>query len=207
MLANSSSCIDLIFTDQPSLIVDCGIHPSLHPNCHHQIVYCKLDLKIVYPPPYQRHVWDFKRANIDSIRKAIKMIDWHFMLLNKNVHEQVSTFNTTLMDIFSNYIPNKYITVDDKNPPWMTEAIKNKINLKKSLSRSKNFIGLQNLAIEILELISIRKEEYYNNLSKKLNDPNTSAKTYCLTLKSYYKGNRVALIPPLLVNNKIVLFH
>ena len=204
MLANSSSCIDLIFTDQPSLIVDCGIHPSLHPNCHHQIVYCKLDLKIVYPPPYQRHVWDFKRANIDSIRKAIKMIDWHFMLLNKNVHEQVSTFNTTLMDIFSNYIPNKYITVDDKNPPWMTEAIKNKINLKKSLSRSKNFIGLQNLAVEISELISIRKEEYYNNLPKKLNDPNTNAKTYWLILKSFYKGNRVPLIPPPLVNNEIV---
>ena len=122
-----------------------------------------------------RKNWDFKRANTDSIRKAIKMIDWHFMLLNKNVHEQVSTFNTTLMDIFSNYIPNKYITVDDKDPPWMTEAIKNKINLKKSLSRSKNFIGLQNLAVEISELISIRKEEYYNNLSKKLNDPNTSA--------------------------------
>ena len=44
------------------------------------------------------------------------MIDWHFMLLNKNVHEQVSTFNTTLMDIFSKNIPNKYITVDDKTP-------------------------------------------------------------------------------------------
>ena len=49
------------------------------------------------------------------------------MLLNKDVHGQVSTFNATLMNIFSNYIPNKYITVDDKDPPWMTEAIKNKI--------------------------------------------------------------------------------
>ena len=65
------------------------------------------------------------------------MIDWHFMLLNKNVHEQVSTFNTTWMNIFSNYIPCKYITVDDKDPlpQWMTGAITNKINLKKSLSR------------------------------------------------------------------------
>ena len=52
LLANSSSCIDLIFTDQPNLVTDCGIHPSLHPNCHHQIIYCKLNLKIVYPPPY-----------------------------------------------------------------------------------------------------------------------------------------------------------
>ena len=38
LLANSSSCIDLLFTDQPSLIVDCGIHPSFHSNCHHQIL-------------------------------------------------------------------------------------------------------------------------------------------------------------------------
>ena len=87
LLANSSSCIDLIFTDQPSLVVDCGTHSSLHPNCHHQIVYCKLDLKFIYPPPYQRCVWDFKRANIDSIRKAVKMVDWHFMFMNKTIYD------------------------------------------------------------------------------------------------------------------------
>ena len=83
----------------------------------------------------------------------------------------------------------------------MMGAIKNKINLKKSFF--KKFHWTTNLAIEVSELISIRKEEY-NNLSKKLNDPNTSAKTYWSILKSYYKDNRVPLIPPLLVNNKIV---
>ena len=75
---------------------------------------------MIYPPPYQRYVWDFKRARTDSIRKAIKMVDWNFMFLNKNVHEQVLILKTTLMNIFSNYVPNKYITVDDKDPPWMT---------------------------------------------------------------------------------------
>ena len=62
-LKNSSSCIDLIFTDQPNLITDSGTHPSLHPNCHHNITFCKINLKIIYPPPYRRLVWDFKRAN------------------------------------------------------------------------------------------------------------------------------------------------
>ena len=62
------------------------------------------------------------------------MIDWHFMLLNKNFHQQVSTFNTTMMNIFSNYIPSKYITVDDKDFPWMTGAIKNKINEDQEIS-------------------------------------------------------------------------
>ena len=204
LLANSSSCIDLIFTDQPSLVVDCGTHPSLHPNCHHQIMYCKLDLKLAYPPPYQRHVWDFKRANIDLIRKAVKMVDWHFMFMNKTVHEQVTVFNTILINIFSNYIPNKYIIIDDIDPPWMTKAIKDKINAKKSLCKSKKFIELQNLAIDISEMISIRKNEYYDHLSKKLNNPNTSAKSYWSILKSFYKGSKVPLIPPLLVNNKTV---
>ena len=62
------------------------------------------------------------------------MIDWHFMLLNKNFNQQVSTFNTTMMNIFSNYTPSKYITVDDKDFPWMTEAIKNKINEDQEIS-------------------------------------------------------------------------
>ena len=33
LFPNSLSCIDLIFTDQPNLLVDSGVHPSLHPNC------------------------------------------------------------------------------------------------------------------------------------------------------------------------------
>ena len=63
---------------------------------------------------------------------------------------------------------------------------------------------LQNLSTEISDMISIRKEEYYVHLSKKLNNPSTRSKTYWSNLKSFYKGNKVPLIPPLLVNNKIV---
>ena len=45
VLENFSSFIDLIFTSQPNLVVDSCVQPSLHPNCHHQIVYAKFDLK------------------------------------------------------------------------------------------------------------------------------------------------------------------
>ena len=52
----SSSCIDLIFTSQPNLITDSGVHSPLHPNCHYQIVFVKFNLRIVYPPPYLREI-------------------------------------------------------------------------------------------------------------------------------------------------------
>ena len=35
ILDNYSTCIDLIFTSQPNLIIEFGIHLSLHTNCHH----------------------------------------------------------------------------------------------------------------------------------------------------------------------------
>ena len=43
ILDNSSTCIDFIFTSQPNLIIESGVHPSLHPNCHHQIAYAKFN--------------------------------------------------------------------------------------------------------------------------------------------------------------------
>ena len=36
ILNNSSSCINLIFTSQPNLVIKSGAHSSLHANCHHQ---------------------------------------------------------------------------------------------------------------------------------------------------------------------------
>ena len=126
------------------------------------------------------------------------------VFLNKSVHDQVSIFSNTLINIFSNYIPHKYVTVDARDPPWMTEIIKNKIKSKSSLYKSNKFIDLQDLSKEISTMILERKEKYYNHLSMKLNNPNTSAKTYWSILKSFYNDSKVPLIPPLLVNNKIV---
>ena len=49
--ANSSSCIDLVFTDQPNLSINSGVHTSLHPNCYHQVVHSSFNLNIYYPLP------------------------------------------------------------------------------------------------------------------------------------------------------------
>ena len=39
LLGNSTLCTDLIFTSQPNFVVELGVHPSLHPNFHQQIVF------------------------------------------------------------------------------------------------------------------------------------------------------------------------
>ena len=48
------SCIDLIVTDQPNIILDSGTRASLDSNCHHQIMFCKVNFKIPPPLPFER---------------------------------------------------------------------------------------------------------------------------------------------------------
>ena len=44
------SCIDLIFCDQPNVVTQSGTHPSLHPRCKYQLVYCKSNYLIPQLP-------------------------------------------------------------------------------------------------------------------------------------------------------------
>ena len=71
ILSNSSSCTDVIFTNQPNLVINSGTHPSLHPNCHDQIIHCKINLQVEYSPPYQRHVWNYAKPNKDALLSAL----------------------------------------------------------------------------------------------------------------------------------------
>ena len=40
------SCIDLISSDQPNIIVGSGVRPSLDPFCKHQIIYCNINFNM-----------------------------------------------------------------------------------------------------------------------------------------------------------------
>ena len=48
------------------------------------------------------------------------------------------------------------------------------------------------------------KENYYNRLGEKLNNPKTTAKSYWAIIKCLLIGKKVPIIPPLLINNEFV---
>ena len=56
ILENSSYCIDLIFSTQPNMVLESGVHHLLHQNCHHQMIFAKSNFKMYYPPPYERTI-------------------------------------------------------------------------------------------------------------------------------------------------------
>ena len=177
--ANSSSCIDLIFTDQPNLSVNLGVHSSLHLYCHRQIVYSTFNLNIHYPLSYQRLVWNYKKVDSANIRKALDSVNFERLFDQKDLNTQVITLNETILNVVRNYVPNKYITIDDKDPVWMNETIQSKIKTKNKLYKQyidngrfeSDFALIETLITEINDLITSAKDLYYKTLQKNLNNP------------------------------------
>ena len=61
-------------------------------------------------------MWDYKKADAKTIRKALDSVNWERLFDSKNINEQVIALNETILNVFQNYVPNEYITVDDKDP-------------------------------------------------------------------------------------------
>ena len=68
--------------------MESGVFPSLHVKCHHQMVYSKLNLNVVVcPSPCQRLICDYKKVNVDNIRKSLNSVNCGFVLSNKTVYQ------------------------------------------------------------------------------------------------------------------------
>ena len=212
ILPNSTSCIDLIFTNHPDLIINSGIHSSIHPNCHHQIIHAEIDFKVFFPPPYQRKIWHYNRADYEGLRNCVNNFDWERAFSNNHIEKQVEIFNHTIQNIVSNFIPNELITINDKDYPWISPNIKNKISYKnvlfsKYIKNGRSHFDWQKVEVarnDIINSIKESKKSYYKRINDKLINPNTSPKAYWSILKSLYCDKKIPVIPPILHNNTFV---
>ena len=93
-------------------------------------MFARFNLKVVFPPPYEREVWHFKKANVDHIKKAINGFQWEKSFQNMKVNDMVQLFNKTIKNILLNFIPHEIITCDDRDPAWINYSIRHLIQDK-----------------------------------------------------------------------------
>ena len=180
-------CIDIILTNQPNLVLDSGVRPSLDPTVKHQITFCKMNFKIPPPPKFIRKLWHFNRANLNSIKKAISDFPWETRLNSLySPNQQVCLLNKTILNIMSNFVPNEEKTIRPSEPPWFTNNVRrrlkkhNKIYKKFKINgfKDEDKLTLEQNKIEINKISHNTKEKYLVNEGFKLADPNTGQKTY-----------------------------
>ena len=125
--------------------------------------------KIEYPSPYERLVWDYKNANLKAINKDIEGFNWEESFRGKDIDAQAYLFNKTVTNICPNYIPNKYATFNDKDPPWLNDHIrllikKKNVVFQKYLKDGKtgvNYTNLQTNKAELTNAINLSKKHIF----------------------------------------------
>ena len=107
ILNDSSSCIDLVFTSQSNLVIDLGVHSSVHCNCHQHVVNAKFSLKINYlPPPYEHEIWHYGKAKTNLSQKVINDFLLDELFKNLETNEMAHVFNKTIKNILASFIPH-----------------------------------------------------------------------------------------------------
>ena len=179
------SCIDLLVTDQPNIILDSGTRSSLDSYCHHQIIHCKVNFRIPPPLPFERKIWHNNRADSAAIKRSIANFPWRQHLnINTDPNWQVKTFTDIFLNIMSNLIPNETKRFVPCDPPWITQPLKTMLNRKNRLYKSykrhgyknENKLRLDTFRIECQQAVATAKSSYLINLGNKVNDPNTFSK-------------------------------
>ena len=212
ILDNSMSCIDLIFCTNKNIISNHGVDVSIFDKCHHNIIFGKIDIRIPLPPVYVREVWDYSKANVEQIKKAISNFNWNNAFKDLSVNEKVEFLNETLLNIFRNYIPNKKIKCDYRQPPWMTDKTKTLLKQRYKLTKlfyknGQTTTDHKNVLLKSAECtkeIIEAKKMYILTMSKKLEDSKTAPKTYWTILNRLIYNKKIPTIPPLFVNGNFV---
>ena len=113
------------------------------------------------------------------LNNAIVNFDREKAFSNINVHTQVKLFNEIVTNIFTNFVPNKLITVDDRDRPLVAEKIKKLLKDESKLYKQyiKNgrkegdYDKLLNATTNITTEISNSKKNYFDDLAEKIMRP------------------------------------
>ena len=207
------SCIDLVITDQPNLVLGSGVRPSLDPTCKHQITFCKINFSIPPPPAYNRKVWQFDKANLPLITRAISEFPWRQRLIQIiDPSLQVDLLIETILNIMSNFVPNKIIRIKPTEPEWLNRDIKNMLKKQNRIYKKYRKNGFKEIDKIPLDLyrkecavaIAKSKQDYLCKLGNKLSNNCTGQKTYWKIINNLLNKCKIPRIPPLLIANKFV---
>ena len=141
------------------------------------------------------------------------MFPWHEHLNNMICpDDQAELLNKVLLNIYSNFIPNKDKTIRLHPAPWITDNFKN--SLRKKNRAYRNFVrsgqsndkqeGIQKMISEGSKLIEDAKRNYFLKAGNTLASPGTSRKRYWSFIYAVINNAKIPIIPLLLENGQFV---
>ena len=123
--------------------MESGEHSSLLENCHHQIIYAKFNLKIYYPPPYEREITDFlnlKKQRVVLNGKYSSCTSIEAGVPQESIHGPLLFFFIHINDLSDDLTTNAKLFADDTSLFSIVRDMNaSTTNLNNDLNKIKNW--------------------------------------------------------------------
>ena len=207
---NNQSLIDLIITDAPGYILDCGVNAPIG-DPYHCRIHCKIKLHIQKEASYQRVVWRYDSGDYNRLQDDICHAPWNTLDIFDDVDDAVDYFENILKASLNTCIPHKLVTIRPRDKPWFTSNVRKAFSKRDKLHRkwkqnqtAFNYEKFSHARQEANLIKKTAKTNYYSKICNKLANPTTSSKQYWKLMKQLY-GNKVHMgIPPLIKHGKLI---
>ena len=198
--------LDLAITDRPDLISESGVLPPL-PNLDHSTIYITLSITYHSSPAYSKVIWDYEHADYESLNNYLTNNLPNYSISEEPINSIVLNLTDCIKVGMSNFIPHKTTRIKPRDKPWFNSNIrklyKSCYKLHKRQLKSHNpahVLEYLNKRRQAKEAFRSAKSNYYTNLSSKIENPETTSKTFWRLVSSVFDSNHSG-IPTLFENN------
>ena len=196
-----NNLLDLLFTSTPNLFLDTGVYPPL-PGLDHCIIYGTFKVTYLTSKPYFKHIWKLDECDYINLNEFYhdKFSDYENTFLDMSPHECVNELTGTIIEGMGHHVPHKFIKIRPNDKPWFMPNLRklftNCYRLHKKKNKTKreiditNYVNARRLAKTALKEA---RRYYYENLNTKIDNPETTSKTFWKLLKSIFEKNNTGI--------------
>lgn len=133
--------LDLVFSNDASLTVQCAIEPLLKCDRHHPALEIRINCDISDPLVFEHILYDFKKCNYHDMFVSMSGINWDFIFDSDNLDFNVDNFYAILHTIIENFVPKIKFKSNFSFPIWFNNELKVNIFKKKEAHKKYKLTG------------------------------------------------------------------
>lgn len=144
------SILDLVLTNNDSLVENVVVRPSAFDSDHHPLTF-KLHAKMRRPDIARRKVYCYKRADFQGLQNLLQSIPWDLVTSDACINISLDKFLDIVYFAIDQHIPQ--ITLKRRSrPPWINNEIMKLVRKKKRLWKRLKSSGSQALFMRLKDL-------------------------------------------------------
>lgn len=175
---NSNTLIDLLLTNNSDMIVHSSvIEPFLEVNIRYHCPIISILKQDTYKyHSYKRKIWLYDKGNFADYRNKLSQVDWDAVIIpSDSLENSVHKFTAKILDVASECIPSRIITIRKNELPWITNEIRKNMRIRdrfrkkaKKLNSPYYFSKFKFQRNKVVDLLRSAKRDYHESICNKI---------------------------------------